>query len=163
MHRGLRCLICACAVGWTGSAPLAVDLHRLWEDRCADCHGEAGDFARRFLSVQGDALQGAHPDRELRRFLQNHYLKNNEIDGVYTMLLAQAGSDPRFKERCTPCHAKAAQLARESLIRRDGVLYTRGTRRPLDDFMQQHAALPAGEAAFFAGLLERVEREVHRP
>ena len=141
----------------------AVDLHRLWEDRCADCHGEAGDFARRSLAVEDGKLLGAHPERELRRFLQNHYLKNNEIDAVYAMLLAQAGSRPRFRERCTPCHERAAQLARESLLRRDGVLYTRGTRQQLEEFMQGHISLSVEEVEFFVRLLERVEGEVHRP
>jgi hypothetical protein len=27
-----------------------IDLHWLWDDRCATCHGHAGDFARKFLA-----------------------------------------------------------------------------------------------------------------
>ena len=34
------------AVGDTG-----IDLHWLWDDRCAACHGHSGDFSRKSLSV----------------------------------------------------------------------------------------------------------------
>lgn len=163
MHFVIRILLLAATTTCMVPAWPANDLHRLWEDRCGDCHGEAGEFARRHLVVEDGVLTGAHPDRDLRSFLQNHYLKNNEIDAIYAMLQTQAGSRPHFKERCTPCHEKAAQLARESLERRDGGLYMRGTGQPLEEFLLGHASLSAVEVVFFVRLLERVEGEVHRP
>ena len=141
----------------------AVDLHRLWEDRCGDCHGDAGDFARAFLSVTDGNLQGRHPDRDLRLFLQNHYLKHNEIDAVYSMLLAQASSQAQFKAKCGACHGQAATFVRESLLRRDGVLYGRESGRPLSEFLQRHRHLDESEIVFFVQLLNRIDSEVNRP
>lgn len=162
MRLFLRNSILALGAGYIVSAA-AADLHRLWEDRCADCHGEAGDFARKFLVVSDGKLHGRHADRDLRLFLQNHYLKNSDIGAVYDMLLGQVTSGARFKEKCSSCHAKAAQLVRESLLRRDGVLYGRDSRRPISEFLKGHGALGASEVAFFVKLLNRIEQEVHRP
>ncbi|MDH3639545.1 MAG: hypothetical protein OES09_13955 [Gammaproteobacteria bacterium] len=141
----------------------AVDLHRLWEDRCAECHGEAGDFARRFLNVTDDALVGRHADRDLRQFMQNHYLKNNEIDAVLAMLYAQTTSGARFRKQCSGCHNKAAQLVRESVERRNGELFGRSSGRPLADYLPRHGGLQQDDVAFYLDLLNRIAREVHRP
>ena len=153
-------LIAVCVISTIAHA---ADLHQLWEDRCGDCHEEAGDFAREFLSAAEGELQGRHSDRDLRLFLQNHYLKNNEVDAVYSMLLAQASNQAQFKTKCSACHVKAAQLVRESLVRRDGILYARKAGRPLSEFMQQHGRLETDEIDFFVQLLNRIEREVNRP
>jgi hypothetical protein len=74
-----------------------IDLHWLWDDRCAACHGHAGDFTRKFLNVSGGELQGPHHVNDLRRFLHNHYLAGNEVEAIYNMLLAQAINQARFK------------------------------------------------------------------
>lgn len=141
----------------------AVDLHLLWEDRCTPCHGEAGDFARKFLVVRDGKLYGRHADRDLRLFLQNHYLRNNEIEAVHAMLFAQATSQQQFRKKCGSCHEKAAQLARESLARRGDELIIRDTGEPLSEFLKGHGNLEAGDIAFFVALLDRIEKEVHRP
>jgi len=142
-----------------GSAT-AVDLHRLWDDRCVDCHGHAGEFARAFLVVIDGELYGRHPERDLQRFLDNHYLAGHEARAVYDMLLAQARTEGRFRSRCSACHATAAAFAREALTFENGVLVGRATGRPVADFLPRHMSLDAQEAAFFAELLERVRREV---
>ncbi len=141
----------------------ASDLHLLWEDRCAECHGEAGDFAREFLLVEDGKLYGRHPDRDLRLFLQNHYLRNNDVDAVHAMLLAQATSDQQFRKKCGSCHEKAAELTRESVARRDAVLIVRDSGQPLSEFLKGHGNLEAGDIAFFLDLLDRIKKEVHRP
>lgn len=142
-----------------GTAP---DLHRLWEDRCADCHGHAGDFARAHLQVVAGRLQGRHPERDLRVFLHNHYPPDGDIDALYAMLLAQTGNAARFKTQCSGCHGSAAEFVRTALERRDGVLFGRGSGQPLAEFLKGHRRLSAEEAAFFSELLERVAREVER-
>jgi hypothetical protein len=139
------------------------DLHRLWDDRCADCHGHSGDFARKFLSVSNGDLQGRHHVDDLRRFMKNHYPSNNEVDAIYDMLLAQANTPPRFKEECTRCHETAASLVRDTLQLRDDALVSRETGRPVREFLDHHRKLKQDDVEFFVALLTRVAKEVHWP
>lgn len=140
-----------------------VDLHWLWDDRCAECHGHSGDFTRRFLAVAGGELQGSHHVHDLRLFLHNHYLAGNEVDAVYNMLLAQANNRARFKNECAGCHNSAAIFVRHSLEFRDGVLISRNSGRPVSRFLEHHRDLTLDDVGFFTGLLTRVAHEVHRP
>ncbi len=140
-----------------------VDLHWLWDDRCAECHGHSGDFARKFLRVSGGELQGAHHKRDLRRFLDNHYLASEEVDAVYAMLLAQSDSPARFRDECVSCHGTAAGFVRASLEFREGLLYGRGSGRLVSGFLEQHRKLKPEDAQYFTDLLTRVAREVYRP
>ncbi len=143
-----------------GTAQCA-DLHRLWDDRCVECHGHAAEFARQHLSVDADGkLQGSHPTRDMKLFLRNHFLSSQEVDAVYAMLSAQAESSPKFKERCAGCHQSAAQFARDSLFLRSGVLYGRRSGQSVEAFLQRHRDLSAADAAFFAAVLTRVAGEV---
>jgi hypothetical protein len=141
----------------------AIDLHWLWDDRCAVCHGHAGDFSRKFLSVSGGELQGPHHVHDLRRFLHNHYLAGSEVDAAYNMLFAQAISQARFRTECAGCHDTAARFARGSLELRDGVLYSGSSGRRVSIFLQQHRGLKPDDAEFFTELLTRVAHEVYRP
>jgi hypothetical protein len=140
-----------------------IDLHWLWDDRCAACHGHAGDFSRKFLSVSSGELQGPHHVHDLRRFLHNHYLAGNEVDAVYNMLLAQANNQARFKNECASCHDTAAMFVRHSLELRDGVLYSRNSGRPVIRFLNHHMELNPDDVEFFINLLTRVAHEVYRP
>ncbi|HEY0835626.1 MAG TPA: hypothetical protein VGE72_17115 [Azospirillum sp.] len=145
-----------------GAPAAAADLHRLWDDRCAECHGDAGDFARRTLTVTGGRLLGRRPERDLRAFLLRHQggLPAEEADRVYGMLLAQAGMPPLFQERCGICHVKASDLVRDRLILRDGVLVGRYTGRPVAAFLENHGRVGADEGPVFVGLLARIAREI---
>ncbi len=140
-----------------------IDLHRLWDDRCAECHGHAGDFARRSLTASGGELQGRHHVHDLRRFMRNHYLTDSEVDAVYNMLLAQASNQARFKNECSSCHESAAEFVRNSLELRDGVLHGRESGRPVRHFLYRHRELDPGDIEFFEKLLTRVANEVYRP
>lgn len=141
----------------------AADLHHFWEQTCGDCHGHAADWARRFLTVQDGKLQGRHHKDDLLVFLQHHYLPQDLVQPMYGMLLAQASTGPRFRERCGRCHESAVELARTSLVVRDGVLQGRQSGRPVAEFLPRHAklGLTAEDVAFFTDVLTRVEREVH--
>lgn len=141
----------------------ATDLHRFWEQTCGDCHRHAGPFARRSLTVTDGKLQGVHHKDDLLVFLRNHHLPDDLVQPMYEMLLAQASTAPRFQERCGRCHESAADLARESLVVRDGVLQGRESGRPVAQFLPRHArlGLTPEEVSFFTDLLTRVEREVH--
>jgi hypothetical protein len=69
-----------------------MDLHRMWDNRCLECHGHSGAFARQFLSVSSGQLQGRHHMDNLHRFLSNQHPSDSEVDAIYSMLLAQANS-----------------------------------------------------------------------
>jgi len=140
-----------------------IDLHWLWHDRCAACHGHSADFARKFLRVSSGELQGWHHVLDLRRFLHTHYLAGHEVDAVYTMLLAQTSTPPRFKDECSDCHDTAAELVRDSLELRDGVLYSRNTGDPVRLFLDHHRELSPDDVEFFITALTRVAQEIYRP
>lgn len=141
----------------------ARDLHRLWDNLCAECHGHSGDFARQFLSVSDGELRGHHHVHDLRKFLANHYPPSGEVDAVYRMLLAQVNTPPRFKEECERCHATAAEFARASMYLMDDVIFGRESGQPIRQFLVHHRRLQQADVDFFSSLLERVVREIGRP
>jgi len=162
MSKKVLLIIVAMMLGLLAAGTESRDLHRLWDNRCADCHGHSGGFAREFLSVSNGNLQGRHHVVDLRRFLRNHYPPNNEVDAIYEMLLAQANTPPRFKEQCIKCHETAAGLVRDTLQFRDDELVSRETGQPLREFMDHHRKLKPNDVEFFVALLTRVAKEVHR-
>jgi len=145
--------------GW----PSGIDLHWLWDNQCADCHGHSGEFSRKFLKVNNGQLQGRHDTRNLAAFMRNHYASNIEVDAIYEMLLAQALTRPRFKQECSQCHDGAASFVRHSLVLQDEVLLSRQSGQPTREFMLQHRQLETSDVNFFMDLLNRVAREVYRP
>lgn len=140
-----------------------IDLHRMWDDRCYDCHGHSAEFARKFLSVSNGELQGRHHVQDLRQFMHNHYVADSEVEAVYTMLYAQVSNQARFKDDCSRCHQTAAVFARRSLEFREGVLYGRKSGLPVRRFLDTHRGLDPDEVDFFTKLLTRVANEVYRP
>ena len=139
------------------------DLHRLWDSNCVTCHGHSADFSRKFLKVSDGKLLGPLYGNNLRLFLHNHYLAGKEVDAIYNMLLAQVGTQPRFHQECSGCHATAAKFVRESLILRDGELYSRNLENSISSFLASHRKLNEQDVSFFVELLTRVAHEVYRP
>ena len=140
-----------------------IDLHWLWDDRCAGCHGHAGDFARNLLRVSNNELQGRHYAQDLRVFLHNHYLAGHEVDAVYKMLFAQATTQARFKGECSGCHGNAAQFVRNTLILCGGVIYSRLSGNDLRGYLTHHQDLAPADVEFFVNLLTRIAHEIYRP
>jgi hypothetical protein len=153
--------VLAAATSATGAvAPAGRDLHDHWDTRCASCHGDAGDFARSTLRVEGGRLVGTHHVDTLPRFLRNHYLGPELLDAMTAMLTAQATTPPVFKTKCRECHDKASVLARESLALKDGVLVGKDSGRPVADLLRRHGHLAADEIAPMVSTLQRVLAEV---
>lgn len=161
--RTLTALALAATLLGAAGAGAATDLHRFWDQTCGDCHGHAADWARKFLTVASDGtLQGRHHKDDLLRFLGNHHVPQDLVVPVYEMLRAQAQTDPRFRTMCGRCHEGAADLARQSLELRDGVLVGRESGRPVADLLPGHAMLRLSpeDTTFFIDLLTRVRLEV---
>lgn len=139
------------------------DLHRFWDLTCGSCHGHSAEFARRFLSVKDGRLQGRHHVDDLRTFLGNHYLPPGLVEPVYNMLLSQRETGPLFRAKCAGCHKTAAELVRESIELRGGVLTGRETQRPVAEYLQRHGKLTPSEQAAMVAVLARIESEVRLP
>lgn len=137
----------------------AQDLHKLWDDRCVTCHGHAGEFSRKFLSVHNGKLQGRHHVDNLKLYLNNHYLSGHAVEPVYNMLLAQASNKPRFKNECSMCHKDAASFVRETLVFSDGVLVSRKLKTSVRDFLGGHRKLQPEDVDFYMKQLTRIAHE----
>jgi hypothetical protein len=159
MQRLVRVAVVAVVAACTSDAG-AIDLHEYWDKNCGTCHGHAGAFARRFLSVEDGKLRGRHHVDNLEVFLANHYLRRDLVAPVSNMLIAQASNEPRFQKECGRCHENAAALARESLALRDGVLVSRASGRPTAEFLSGHARIKPADVPFFVDVLTRVTKEV---
>lgn len=151
-------LLLTAKVGATG-----IDLHWMWDNRCAECHGHSAEFARKFLQVENDRLQGRHHGEDLRLFLRNHYVSASEADAIYEMLLAQVRTQPRFMRECSNCHGQASTFVRSTMLLQNGVLISRESKQPIRRFMDHHRGLQADDIDFFVNLLTRVAGEVYRP
>lgn len=139
-----------------------VDVHWLWENRCAECHGHAAEFSRKFLNISDGKLQGRHYVDNLRMFMPNHYLNASEVDAVYNMLIAQVGTPPRFMQECSTCHQTAAQFVRGSLEMRDGVISSRKSGQPVRTFLDHHRQLTPEDVEFYVNLFTRIAGELDR-
>lgn len=141
----------------------AVDLHAYWDQRCQGCHGHAGEFARRFLSVEEGRLVGQHHRQDLDRFLRQHYLADRLVEPITAMLMAQVATPPLFMQRCAGCHGSAADFARTRLALRDGVLVGTNSGRPVLETLGTHGKLSAKEVSLVTESLQRVHAEVGGP
>lgn len=146
-----------------GIANSGTDLHRLWDDRCEECHGHSGEFSRKFLNVFKGELQGSHHIDDLELFLHNHYLSGQLVDEMYYMLLAQVSIQPRFNNECSGCHQNAADFVREKLVLEDSVLKIQNTGERVKDFLKGHRGLNNEDVMFYTELLKRVADEVNIP
>lgn len=141
------------------SAPSqALDLHAFWDNRCAECHGHAGTFARTHLHIENGALAGRH-NRDLERFLAQHEAGSAQAAALYAMLLAQTQTGPVYHQKCTGCHDTAATFARSSLTLRDGVVIGRVNQRPIAEYLKRHGKLAADEIPVVVETLTRIHGE----
>ena len=140
-----------------------VDLHALWDDRCAECHGHSAEFARRFLQISDGRLQGRHHVDNLQLFISRHYSTPAQAAAIYAMLQAQVATPPLFRQHCSRCHDSAASLVRNTAILRDGVLFSRHSGQPMQQFLSNHRNLTAEEIDFYHRLLTRVAAETGQP
>jgi len=144
----------------TNFSTAGTDLHWLWENRCAECHGHSADFSRKFLLVSDGQLQGPHHTQNLKLFMRNHYAPVGEVEAIYNMLLAQTTTAPRFKAECSNCHGNAANFIRNSIVLQNGDLVGRESGVSVNRFMQTHRKLKQDDIEFFISLLNRIAGEI---
>jgi len=143
--------------------PSGPDLHKFWDKNCSECHGHSADFSRKFLKVVDGKLQGPMHKDSFKSFLNNHYIRRNQQNAIYDMLLAENQIEPRYKNECSSCHKSAAEFVRESITLRDGKILISKQDTPVSDFLESHRGLKAEDVEFFMTLLTRVANEVYRP
>ncbi len=132
----------------------ALDPNAFWENRCAECHGPAGPFARTHLHLEDDKLAGRR-NRDLERFLALHEAGAAESEAIYAMLLAQIQTAPAYEQKCAGCHESAAEFAKASLEVRNGVFFGRKRAQPLADILKRHGKLTADEIPVVVDVLTR--------
>lgn len=143
------------------SGPAApADLHAFWDDRCAECHGHAAQFARNHLKLKDGRLVGSRASRDVCQFLASHGAGPEMAQPLCAMLAAQAATPSLFKQKCAGCHQTAADLARASLVLEAGVLKGKANGKPLAGFLVSHGAVTAEEEARLVATLTRVLTEV---
>jgi hypothetical protein len=152
----------AAAVVLMTTTAVAVDLHAFWDGRCLECHGHAGDFARRHMTVENGTLLGRHHRRDLIEFLGRHEMGPELAPALYQMLLAQAKTQPRFEQKCAGCHGSAAEFVRSSIDRQASSLVSKRSGRAVADILKNHGGLSAEDQASMITTLDRVYSEVHR-
>lgn len=138
----------------------AIDLHAFWDNRCAECHSHAADFARTHLRRDGDRLSGSRPTRDLLGFLGTHESGGEHAGAIYRMLLAQVTTPPLFQQKCAGCHGTAASYARAALVLDNGIARTRDDRRAVVDVLARHGKVTPEEARTIADSLARVLTEI---
>ena len=133
-----------------------------WDNRCEECHGEADEFARKFLWAVDGQLQGRHHVDNLRLFMRNHYIPKHKIDEIHKMLLEQANNPARFETECNSCHSSAEQFIRKSIVIKAGELTGLESGVSVREFLQTHRGLQQVDVDFYTRLLTRVLNDIDR-
>ncbi len=154
----MRCMTLVALLIASGAAS-AADIHAYWENHCLECHGHAGAFARDRLTVEDGVLASDRWGTRLERFLANHYTTPATLGPIVAMLTAQVTTPPLYAEHCRSCHATAADLVRNSVERRDGVLYARSSGQALAPFLERHGGLAGEEVPVVLQVLDRLVDE----
>lgn len=141
-----------------GSAERSADA--AWENRCEECHGDADEFAQKYLWDDDGTLQGQHHVDDLHLFMENHYLPAHEVDKLNEMLRGHANKLTRFAEQCGSCHASAEEFVRSSISTWGDEISGVETGVPVSRFLLEHEGLKPEEAEFFTRLIVRVESQL---
>jgi hypothetical protein len=136
------------------------DAYSSWDTRCEECHGDAREFARKYLWVVDGQLQGRHHIDDLHLFMENHYIPSHEVDKMREMLQGNANELARFAQRCGSCHDGADDFVRRSISTWGGAISGVNSGIPVAEFLLTHEGLGPEEAEFFTRLIVRVESQL---
>lgn len=152
----------ASAAALLATSASAIDPREFWNNRCAECHGEAAAFARTHLHVEDGKLAGRRSN-DIAAFLARHETGAAEAENVARMLLAQLAVSTAYEKKCAGCHDDAATFAKASLVMRDGILIGRENQRPVPEFLKRHGKLTADELPGVVDTLARALATVAAP
>jgi hypothetical protein len=128
----------------------------IWDSRCEECHGDPAEFAGKYLwNIEGQ-LQGQHHINDLALFMGNHYIPDHEIERIDQMLLGMANSPARFTRECGECHADARELVTQAFWLGENGITLIASGSDVTDYLVQHRALNADDAAFYVKLFSRI-------
>lgn len=151
-------LVCVAFLGLSPGHAQSVDPHELYEQSCGGCHAfHAGDFVFESLDHLNGVLVGRSTGQPVEAFLQGGHgrLSSDEIEVILVHLAFIWDSGRLFHNNCSICHVRMVDLARLSLISRDGALYGRYTERLISEFLLEHGRLTADEVPRILVTLER--------
>lgn len=151
-------LLLAC----THPAASARDAYASWDNRCEECHGEADQFAHKYLWIVDGRLQGRHHIDDFDLFMHNHYTPAHQVEKMTVMLQAQANDMARYVDECGTCHGDAEHFVRASISTWGDGLSGVESESPVREFLQTHQQLDAGDVEFFMRLIERVLSQISR-
>jgi mono/diheme cytochrome c family protein len=140
--------VTACALIGEVARAQDADLHKVFEQRCSQCHGHAGKFARESLQIVDGSVVGS-PGLDLERFLQRHKggLPPEQVRALLDMFRAQIEAGAFFQQNCRICHGSAYDFARLKLIEREGELWGRYSDHLIREFLPGHAGMSNSEAS----------------
>ena len=110
-----------------------------------------------------DGLLVGRRNQDLKLFLVQHEAGAAQADAIYELLLAQVATKPVYQQKCARCHDTAAELARGSLLVRDGTIVGRSNGEPISEFLKRHGKLAPEEVPIVVESLTRVLREIGGP
>jgi hypothetical protein len=149
------CLLIVGVAGWLPGGAGALDVHALFEQRCGQCHGHAGLFAREALRLEGGVVVGAKSGKAVSAFLPGHYgrLTADEATALTEAFLLQIRRGGLYEKKCRVCHDPAKELARRRLVVEEGVLRGRYSGRDVAAFLKTHGRLTPDEVGVLTEML----------
>ena len=136
------------------------DGYATWDDRCEECHGDADEFARKYMWLIDGQLQGRHHIDDLHLFLAKHYIPAYRIDAVSEMLQANANTLVRFGDECGSCHGSPQEFVHKSIASRISGLAGVESGLPVEEFLPTHQGMSEADAEFYTRLIIRVSEQI---
>lgn len=133
------------------------DFHDIFEQRCLECHGHSGEFAREVLDLK-DGVVVNKQGQPIEPFLTQHRggLTPGELTLFLRVFANQLADGAMFQDRCIICHARAHEFVRLNLFLRDGFLVGRYSDHRVDAFLKNHANLQEAESERMAAALKAI-------
>ncbi len=132
-----------------------VDPHALFEDKCGRCHGHAGAFALKKLTIEKGEVVGRRSGKPVLKTLASHFgrLTDTEARRVVDMFRRQIEANGLYRSKCRICHDPAKDLTRRTLILRDGQLFGRYSGQSVVDLLSYHGRLQNDEREVLLDML----------
>jgi hypothetical protein len=148
------------AVGLLAAAGAqTIDPHRVYEQRCGNCHHEHGaDLARLKFTLKDGALQVTRTGKDVSGLLRSHHgvrLSAEETAALVTLFEAGLASGGVYQHLCARCHERAVTFARSKLNMRDGQVRTLVGDRDVALLLKDHGGATASEIDVLIEMLKR--------